>query len=97
MPVHAVFTYDITDPERYAKYNPGNLAIVGSTIARHGGSIVFAGPATYLDGESKMANVCLCFPTQEAFTHWSNDPEYVAIKSDRIEASNNYTVFLVES
>ncbi|MFT6162919.1 MAG: hypothetical protein ACJA00_005523, partial [Myxococcota bacterium] len=33
----------------------------------------------------------------EAFTHWSNDPEYVAIKSDRIEASNNYTVFLVES
>ena len=82
---------------RYAKYNPGNLSVVGSTVAKHGGEFIFAGPATYVEGQAKMANVCIRFPTMDAFKGWSDDPEYGAIKGDRVESSNNYTVFLVES
>lgn len=97
MAIHAVFTYNVTDPERYSKYNPDSLPIVGSTIAKHGGAIVFAGPATYLQGEAKMANVCVTFPSTEALNNWLADPEYGAIKGHREEASDNYTIFIVES
>lgn len=97
MAIHAVLTYDITDPERYAKYNPGSLPIIGGTIAKHGGEIIFAGPANYIEGQAKMANVCLKFPSGDALNAWMADPEYTAISSHRTEASNNYTVFVVES
>ena len=51
MAVFAVFTYNVTDPERYAKYNPGSLPTVGATVAKHGGEIVFAdGDAIYEEG-----------------------------------------------
>ena len=97
MSVFAVFTYNVTDPERYAQYNPGSLPIVGATIAKHGGEIVFAdGDAIYEAGDKKHVNVCIKFPDEAALHAWMEDPEYGAIKGHRVEASDNYTVFFVE-
>ena len=95
MAIHAVFTYDINDPDRYAKYNPGSLPIIGKTVAQHGGEFVFAGPANYIEGQPKMANVCVRFPNGAALDAWMKDPEYVAVMGHRVESTGNYTVFTI--
>ena len=97
MAVFAVFTYNVTDPERYAKYNPGSLPTVGATIAKHGGEIVFAdGDAIYEEGAKKHVNVCIKFPSVDAVHAWENDPDYAPAKEHRLASTADYTVFFAK-
>lgn len=89
MAVYAIFTYNITDPERYAKYIPGSAGIIFGTSAKHGGSVVFAdGEAQYIQGDAKMMNVAIQFQVKKPYMHGSrilNMPKpKVTVKHHRI-------------
>lgn len=95
MSVFVIYTFDITDPEAYKKYLPDNAPVFFKTLSAHGGEIMFADPeATYLKGEKRQVNVGFKFPSVEAYKAWDNDPEYATIKGFRLDASDNYTVFI---
>ena len=97
MSVYAILTYNITDSERFAQYVPGSAPAIFGTIAKHGGEVIFAdGEANYIAGESKMMNVGIKFPSEDALHAWENDPEYAEAKSHRLASSDNYTIFVAK-
>ena len=92
-----IITYDVTDAETYAKYNPGSLPVIGATIAKHGGEILAASNAAeFTEGESRNVVVVLRFPSADAAKAWHEDPEYVAVRGNRLDASTNITTILVD-
>ena len=98
MAVYGIFTYDITDPEGYAAYSPGSLAIIASTMAKHGGKALFADSATRFEvGEKKAVAVGVKFPSDEALHAWLADPEYAATVAIRIATTDNLTMFISDS
>jgi uncharacterized protein (DUF1330 family) len=97
MSIYAIFTYNVTNPELYSKYMPGSAPVILGTISKHGGTVIFAdSEANYIDGEAKIMNVCIKFPSEDAFHAWENDPEYAEAKGYRLGASDNYTIFLAK-
>jgi len=97
MAVYLIFTYNITDPERFSQYIPDSAPAVFGTIAKHGGQVIFADDeASYIDGESKMMCVGIKFPSEEAIHSWENDPDYAEAKSHRLASSDNYTTFVAK-
>ncbi|MCB9737851.1 MAG: DUF1330 domain-containing protein [Deltaproteobacteria bacterium] len=98
MPAYLVVTYDVTNPEVYARYNPGSMPVIGATLARHGGKILAAGPgdaATWLGDQARHTFVVIEFPTVEAAYAWNDDPEYAAVAQHRIAATANTFGFIV--
>jgi len=96
--VYAIFTYDITDPEGYAAYSPGSLAIIGATMAKHGGKDLFADSAPRFEaGEEKAVVVGLRFPSAEALHAWLDDPEYASTLALRIATTDNLTMFIADA
>ena len=94
MSVYLVITYDVTDPERYADYNPGSLPGIQSTLRKHGGAVVFAGPPESLKGEPTHVAVGLTFPDADAANAWLDDPEYAEAKAIRLEATDNIVSYI---
>ena len=44
MSVYMMISYDVSDPEGFAAYNPGSLKEIFATVTKHGGAIIGAGP-----------------------------------------------------
>ena len=66
MSAFLVITYDVSDAERYAEYNPGSLEGILQTVAKHGGEAVFAGPPDVVTGSMEHTAVCIKFPDADA-------------------------------
>ena len=96
MTVLLITTYNVTDPARFADYNPGSLAAIGATIAKHGGSMAFGGAPEVLAGEPRHAAVGINFPTAEDAKAWMADPEYASLGAIREESTGDTTAFMVE-
>lgn len=96
MAAYLTITYDISDPEEFAGYNPGRLPEIGATIAAHGGRVLFAGAADYLEGDARHNAVGLEFPDADAARAWLDDPAYAEAKAIRLGSTTEITSFLIE-
>lgn len=95
MPAILVITYDITDPDRFADYNPGKLAEIGATIAKHGGRTTFAAPPETLVGDASQIAIGIEFPDADAAKAWLVDDEYAPLMAIRLEATDNVSTYVV--
>ncbi|TNE88564.1 MAG: DUF1330 domain-containing protein [Deltaproteobacteria bacterium] len=98
MSAYFIAAYDIHDPETYAKYNPGSMETIMTTLARHGGKLVCIGAnADYLADQSRDAMVVLEFPTREAAFAWHDDPDYVPVRAHRLASTHNVVATVLEA
>ncbi len=97
MAVVLVLTYDVDDPDTYAKYVPGSLRTIGGTITKHGGQPLFTGPAETLDGDAKTMHVGIKFPDADAVQAWLTDDEYAEAKAIRLSATSNYHSYVINA
>ncbi len=95
MAVMLLITYNVTDPEGFAAYNPGSLPTIGATIAKHGGSITFAGAPEVVRGEGTAAAVGLTFPDADAAKAWLEEPDYAEAKAIRLATTDTITEAIV--
>ncbi len=95
MSVFLMITYDVSDPERYADYNPASLAGIMPTLAKHGGEVVMSGPPEVLAGAMEHTIVGIKFPDAEAAKAWADDEEYAPFKAIRYESTTNITEYIV--
>ena len=96
MPGYMIATYDVTDPEGYAKYSPGSLETIMGTIAKHGGKVLVAGGEAHWYAGERKAVVVVEFPTFEAAKAWEEDPEYGEVRGLRIESTSNRVELVVD-
>ncbi len=89
-------TYNVSDPEGFAGYNPGSLPVIGATVKKHGGSITFAGKPEVVRGEGTQASVGITFPDAAAAKAWLDDPDYAEAKAIRIATTDTITESIVE-
>ena len=90
-----VITYDVTDPDRYAEYNPGSLGAIMATVGKHGGTPVAAGPPDVVTGSAEHTAVCISFPDADAAKAWLADDEYAPLKEIRYSATDNIAEYVV--
>lgn len=95
MTVMMIVSYDVSDPERFAAYNPGSLPAIQATLGTHGGSIAFAGGPEVLVGDGTQAVVGLQFPDADAAKAWLADPDYAEALAIRLESTTNITTLIV--
>jgi len=90
MTAYLIASYDVTDPETYAKYNPASLEQIGGLVARHGGRVLAAGAdGDWLGDSRRDVMVLLEFPSREAAMAWHEDPDYVPIRALRLASTNH--------
>ncbi len=95
MSVYMMITYDVSDAERFADYNPGSLREIFATVKKHGGAIVGAGPTDAVTGSAAQTCVCLTFPDADAGKAWLADDEYAPLKAIRYESTTNISEYIV--
>ena len=95
MAAFLVITYDVSDAERFADYNPGSLKGVFGTIADHGGSIIGAGPPDVVTGSAQAAAVLLQFPDADSAKAWLADDTYAPMKAIRMESTSNTSEYII--
>ncbi|MGF1681488.1 DUF1330 domain-containing protein [Photobacterium minamisatsumaniensis] len=97
MTAFLIVTYDITDAELYAQYNPGSNHITGRTIAKHGGELIVAtNDGIQPSGDKAEMKVIIQFPSRDAAQAWHDDPEYAEVKAIRLASTNNVNTFIVD-
>ncbi len=75
MSAYIVFSYTVTDPEKYQAY----LEAVSQTIEQHNVQILAVGSQhKILEGTPAQNTVILKFESKEAAEAWYNSPEYQA-------------------
>lgn len=97
MAAYMIITYDVSDAERFADYNPGSLKGIFATVTKHGGSIIGAGPADAVHGTPEATCVLIQFPDADAAKAWAADDEYAPLKAIRYESTTNITEYVIPS
>lgn len=87
MSAYLSFTYNVTDPEGYAKYNPGSLPAIMQTLAAHGGEVLAAGKDGTWVHDKRHVIVLLKFPSVDAAQAWLDDPDYASAKAMRLAST----------
>ncbi len=95
MAVMMIISYDVSDAERFADYNPGSLPSIVATIQAHGGEVLFAGAPDYIVGEGQAASVGIKFPDAEAGKAWLADPDYADALAIRLASTTNIITYTV--
>ncbi len=97
MSAYAIFLYNVSDPEQYAKYNPGSMPVIMQTVTKHGGQVIVAGhDCIRLEGAEQDTKVIIEFPTKEAAKAWHDDPEYAAAKKIRLASTSDINAFIID-
>lgn len=97
MAAYMIITYDVSDAERFADYNPGSLKGIFATVTKHGGSIIGAGPTDAIEGSAVSTCVLISFPDADAAKAWASDDEYAPLKAIRYESTTNITEYIIPS
>ena len=97
MTAYLMITYDVTNPERLADYNPGKADELRATIDKHGGQVLAAGPGDATVGSTPERSVLLSFPDADTAKAWQADDEYAPLKAIRYEATTNISEVLLAS
>ena len=90
-----IVTYDVTDPDKFAEYNPGSIGEIMDTVAKHGGEAVAAGPPDVVMGDPEGVAVCISFPDADAAKAWLDDDEYAPLKAIRHGSTSNIREYIV--
>lgn len=90
-----IVSYDVSDADRYAEYNPGSLEAIMATVGKHGGQPLAAGPPEVVMGSMEHTAVCISFPDAGAAKAWLNDDEYAPLKAIRHGATSNIKEYIV--
>lgn len=90
-----IISYDVSDPDRYAEYNPGSMGKIMPTVGKHGGQPLAAGPPDVVTGSMEHTVVCVSFPDAEAAKAWLDDEEYAPFKAIRHESTSNTKEYIV--
>ncbi len=89
MTAYFIASYDLSDPDEYAKYSPGSLDVIMQTITKHGGSVLSVGTESYWLADDKKVVVVLQFPSMDAAKAWESEPDYQAAKAIRHASTSN--------
>ncbi len=90
-----IVSYDVSDPDRYAEYNPGSLGSILPTVAKHGGQPVAMGAPDVVMGEVEHTVVCISFPDADAAKAWLADEDYAPFKAIRHGSTTNIREYVV--
>ena len=90
-----IVSYDISDPDGYAQYNPGSLGAIMETVGKHGGKPVAAGPPEVVMGSMEHTVVCISFPDADAAKAWLDDDDYAPLKAIRHGSTTNIKEYIV--
>lgn len=90
-----IVSYDVSDPDGYAQYNPGSLEQIFATVAKHGGQALAAGPPEVVVGSMEHTVVCISFPDVDAAQAWLADDEYAPLKAIRHNSTSNIKEYIV--
>lgn len=89
MSAYLIIAYDVSDPERYAEYNPGSLPTIMQTVQKHGGKVLVAGAKPNWHAGNRKALVVMEFPSVDAAEAWEADPDYASAKEIRLASTTN--------
>lgn len=93
MAVYYINTYDITDMEEFQKYPPK----VRPLLTKYGAEVIAMDTKPIsLEGEARMMNAIIKFPSEEAALSCYNDPDYQPVKQIRLNSTKNCTMILVK-
>ncbi|HYF33363.1 MAG TPA: DUF1330 domain-containing protein [Chitinophagaceae bacterium] len=93
MAVYLMISYDIIDPQTFSQYPPSVLPI----LKKHGARVLSSDTsATVVEGEAKMMNALVEFPSEEAVWNCYNDPEYADIKKIQLSSTINGTMVIAK-
>jgi uncharacterized protein (DUF1330 family) len=93
MAVYLINSYDISDMAEFQKYPPK----VRGLLMKYGAEVIASDLAAIsLEGEAKMMNAIIKFPSEEAAINCFHDPEYQPIKQLRTNSTKNCTMVLVK-
>jgi uncharacterized protein (DUF1330 family) len=89
MSAYLVYSYTVTDPEKYQMYPPAAMP----TLAGHDVEVLVADyESEAQEGSPAAVTVVLRFPSKEAARAWYESPEYQAIKHHRTDNSDGAVV-----
>jgi uncharacterized protein (DUF1330 family) len=91
----AIVTYDVSDPDRFAEYNPGSVEEIIATMTKYGGQPIAAGAPDVVMGSTEQVAVCVSFPDAESARAWFDDDEYAPYKAIRHESTTNIREYIV--
>lgn len=89
MAAYLIAAYDVTDPEEFAKYNPGSMDVIMQTLQKHGGKPLSAGPESEWLADTRQVFVMIEFPSVAAAHAWEDDPDYAPAKAIRLASTGN--------
>ena len=93
MAVFYIGSYDILDPDAFAKYPPMVLAL----LPKYGGEVLASDTAGVLvEGTLRTMNAIIRFPSKEAAFGLYNDPAYQEAKRIRQASTRNISMVLVD-
>lgn len=90
-----VITYDVSDAERFADYNPGSGKEIFATIKKHGGAVLAGGAAEALVGTASENCVVISFADADSAKAWLDDDDYAPLKAIRYESTTNISELMV--
>ncbi len=93
----AIVTYDVSDPDRFAEYNPGSVDEIVATMAKYGGQPIAAGAPDVVMGSPEQVAVCVSFPDAESARAWFDDDDYAPYRAIRHESTTNIREYVVPS
>ena len=93
MPVYVVNAYDIHDFETFKEYPPQ----VAPLLMKHGAKLLAMDTAAKaIEGNPKMMNAIVEFPSEEAAHEFYNDPAYQSFIHLRHNSTSNCTMIILK-
>ncbi len=93
MAVFYIGSYDIVDPDAFAKYPPIVLAL----LPKYGGLVLASDTAGVpVEGTARTMNAIIRFPSKEAALGLYNDPAYQEAKRIRRASTTHTSMVLVD-
>lgn len=96
MAAYFIVSYDVKDPEEFAKYNPGSMQLILATLAKHGGRILSVGQGAQWVADQRERTIVMEFPSVAAAQAWEEDPEFLPARKLREAATTNRFEVMVE-
>jgi uncharacterized protein (DUF1330 family) len=93
MSVYYINSYDIVNPDEFKTYGP----LVYQLIQKYGGEVLASDlQGQAVEGQPRMMNAIVKFPSEDAAMGCYNDPEYQEVKKIRLRCASNITMVLVK-
>ncbi|MCA9629483.1 MAG: DUF1330 domain-containing protein [Myxococcales bacterium] len=96
MAAYFIVAYDVSDPETFARYNPGSMHLILRTLDKHGGTILSVGQDAAWLADQRERTIVMEFPSVAAARAWEDDPEFLPARRLREASTTNRFEVMVE-